>query len=93
MDELKVLLVSQKTVLTVDDLATYTGLAKQSIYKLTSKHLLPFSCPQGKVIYFEKAKIDKWLLKNPIAPIDQVDRFTINHVMNNQPKGGKSWMV
>ena len=91
MAELKKLLVSQKTVFNVDDFCTYTGLAKPTLYKLTSAHLIPFSCPQGKVIYFEKTKVDEWLLKNPILPIDDVDQRVINRTIDQPAKGGKSW--
>lgn len=91
MAELKRLLVSQKTVFTVDDFCTYTGMAKPTAYKLTSGHLIEFSCPQGKVIYFEKKKVDEWLLKNPILPIDDVNQRVINYTIDQPAKGVKLW--
>ena len=47
-------LLATKTVLTVDDVATLTGLSKSHIYKLTYSHQIPHYKPSGKQVYFEK---------------------------------------
>lgn len=58
------MLLSQKTVLNFDEVATYTGLSKSYLYKLTSSGGIPCYKPQGKHIYFNKTEIDNWLLQN-----------------------------
>jgi excisionase family DNA binding protein len=58
------LLLSQKVVLNFNEVATYTGLSKSYLYKLTSSAGIPCYKPQGKQIYFNKQEIDKWLLQN-----------------------------
>ena len=40
-------LLATKTVLTVDDVATLTGLSKSHIYKLTYSHQIPHYKPSG----------------------------------------------
>ena len=57
-------LLSQKTVLNFDEIATYTGLSKSHLYKLTSTGGIPCYKPSGKLIYFNKPEIDSWLLQN-----------------------------
>jgi excisionase family DNA binding protein len=58
------LLLSQKVVLNFNEVATYTGLSKSYLYKLTSSAGIPCYKPQGKQIYFNKQEIDQWLLQN-----------------------------
>ena len=61
---IETLLLSQKTVLNFDEVAAYTGLSKSYLYKLTCSGGIPCYKPNGKMIYFEKVSIDRWLLRN-----------------------------
>lgn len=70
---IETLLLSQKVVLNFDEAASYTGLSKSYLYKLTSTAGIPHFKPQGKHIYFNKAEIDQWLQRNPTKPLDQAD--------------------
>ncbi len=65
---IEVLLLSQKTVLNFDEAASYTGLSKSYLYKLTSAAQIPHFKPQGKHIYFNKTEVDQWLQRNPTKP-------------------------
>lgn len=58
------LLLSTKKVLNFDELVEYTGLSRSYLYKLTALAIIPHSKPTGKVLFFDKEKIDKWLLDN-----------------------------
>lgn len=50
----------------VDDLAKYTGLSKSKIYKLTHLKLIPTgNNPNIRQKFFDKDKIDAWLLGEP----------------------------
>jgi excisionase family DNA binding protein len=71
LEELKELMLSNKRILTVNDIVNYTSYSKSHIYKLTSKNKIPFSKPGGKAIFFDKKEIDRWLLKNKVSPIDE----------------------
>lgn len=50
-----------KEWLNLDDLSKYLGLAKVSIYKLTSAKKIPYYRPTGGHIMFRKSEIDKWV--------------------------------
>ncbi len=56
------LLSSQKTVLTMNDCAAYTGFQKDYLYKLTHAKSIPFYKPTGRKLFFKKSEIDAWLL-------------------------------
>ena len=58
MDKLNV------TVLTFEEGCAYMGYAKSTVYKFTMCGIIPFSKPRKK-IFFEKEKLDQWLLSNP----------------------------
>ncbi|WP_342085491.1 helix-turn-helix domain-containing protein [Dyadobacter sp. OTU695] len=56
-----------KKVLTVKEVALYTGLSAGHIRNLASKGKIPYSKPMGKILYFEREKLEKWLLGNPVT--------------------------
>lgn len=51
-------------VLTFEQGCKYLGYAKSYVYKLTSAGILPFSKPNGKSIFFEREKLEEWMLSN-----------------------------
>lgn len=64
LDRIEKLLVSNKTVLTFEEACDYTGISRSYLYKLTSSGDIPFSKPNGKIIFFSKEKLNVWLLQN-----------------------------
>ena len=58
------LLRDAKQVLTLEEAALFMGISKSSLYKMTHRHELPFFRPNGKLIYFEKTELLKWMRQN-----------------------------
>lgn len=58
------LLAANKEVLTLEEACDYTGIAQSYMYKLTAAEKIPHSKPLGKKIYFERRKLNSWLLEN-----------------------------
>jgi excisionase family DNA binding protein len=79
-------LIAQKTVLTFDEVVSFTGLSKSFMYKLTSASRIPHYKPHGKVIYFDRSQVEAWLLQNPIKTIDEIQKEGSSYVTRN--KGG-----
>ena len=78
--DIKVLLSHTKKVMNVEDLAQYTGLSKSKIYKLTHLKLIPTgNNPNIRQKFFDKDKIDAWLLGEP----DLSDEF-LEHQFNKK---------
>jgi len=73
LSHIEALLLSQKNVLTFDEVAEYTKLSKSYLYKLTSSGGIPCYKPNGKHIYFNKQEIDQWLLQNRKATTKEID--------------------
>ena len=70
--------LSQKTVLTLDEVAIYTGLSKLYLYKLTSRNDIPFYKPGGKKLVFKRSEIDLWLLRNRQSTNEELETEAIN---------------
>ncbi|MFC4221336.1 helix-turn-helix domain-containing protein [Flagellimonas marina] len=64
LDRIERLLASNKEVLTFEETCEYTGISRSYLYKLTAAREIPHSKPNGKMIFFEKKKLNEWLLQN-----------------------------
>lgn len=78
------LLLSQKTVLNFDEVSEFTGLSKSHLYKLTSAGRIPHYKPNGKYIFFDRVEIEKWLLRNRVKTIDEIDAEASTYVTLNK---------
>ena len=73
-------LTASKDVLTFAETASYTGLSKSYLYKLTSGGIVPHSKPNGKLIYFNRAEVDAWLMSKPIKTAEVINAEATNYV-------------
>ena len=69
---------SNNKVLTFEQGCKYLGYAKSYVYKLTSAGILPFSKPNNKSIFFEREKLENWMLSNAKTSLaeKQIDAAT-----------------
>ena len=84
------MILSQKNALTFDEGAIFTGISKSHLYKLTSAGIVPHYKPRGKMIYFDRAELESWLLQNRVATTNEIEakantyiatgRKGVNHV-------------
>lgn len=74
LTQIEKLLVGTKKVLTVEELTDYCGYSKSYIYKLVSRNQIPYSKPNGKTLFFEKVKIDQWLLRNSSKSEQEIEK-------------------
>lgn len=72
--------LSNKNTLTLDECAAYTGLSPSHIYKLTSAGEIPHYKPRGKMIYFNRAELDQWLLQNRVSTRVEIEQQAVDHM-------------
>jgi excisionase family DNA binding protein len=84
LDRIERLIISNKKVLTFDEACDYTGLSRSYLYKLTSSGVIPHSKPNGKVIFFDKEKLNKWLLKNARKSAGEIKEEALSYVIENK---------
>ena len=88
INNLEMNLLNQKTVLTFDEAARYSGLSRSYLYKLTSARRIPHYKPNGKMIYFNREELDNYLLRNQ-AEKEEIECQAATYVTLNKA-GGRS---
>lgn len=61
-----------KEVLTSDEAAKYMGVSKSYLYKLTMRQQIPHFKPMGKMCYFNRLELEKWLQSNKVATATEI---------------------
>lgn len=78
-----------KKVLTVSEACEYLGYKKSYLYKLTSGGIIPFSKPNGGTIFFEKAKLEEWMLSNPSSSFSYKKILASSYITSKSNKTAK----
>ncbi|MCH4830605.1 helix-turn-helix transcriptional regulator [Flavobacterium columnare] len=79
LKDIKTSLLLQKEVLTIEEVAIYTGYTIQYIYKLVHLGIIPFSKPNGKKLFFSKEKLIEWLKSNEIKSDFELEKEAENY--------------
>ncbi len=75
-------------VLTFEQGCQYLGYAKSYVYKLTSAGILPYSKPNNKSIFFDREKLEEWMLGNASKSLAERRIEAATFVTTNS-KGGQ----
>ena len=65
--------ISAKQILNVNEAAALTGLAKQTIYGLTSRREIPHF-KRGKAVKFRYDELQAWLLANRRKTVEEISK-------------------
>ena len=84
LNRIERLLIANKEVLTFDEASEYTGISRSYLYKLTAGNKIPYSKPNGKMIFFERKKINDWLLQNSRKSAHEIEQEALTHVLNGK---------
>ena len=80
---------SGKEVLTLQEAAQYMGIARSSLYKMTSSQTIPFYRPNGKLIFFEKDDILSWIRRNRVFSTEEIEEEARLHMQRLSIKNKK----
>ncbi len=84
LDRIERLLTANKEVLTFEETSEYTGISRSYLYKLTAAREIPHSKPNGKMLFFEKAKLNTWLLQNGRKSRSEIETEALNYTFKNK---------
>lgn len=84
LSSIEKMLLANKAVLSMTEVALYTGLSMSYLYKLTSTGGIPCYKPLGKHIYFKKDEIDQWLLSNRKTPSSEIEQQADTYITLNK---------
>jgi excisionase family DNA binding protein len=76
--------VLKKDVLNFNETCLYIDISASHLYKMTSQKLIPHFCPQGKKLYFKRAELDEWLLRNRKDSKDEIETTAANYILNHK---------
>lgn len=79
-------LFNAKEVMTLKEAAIFLGMTNSSLYKMTHNKVLPYYRPNGKMVYFEKSELLKWVRQAPVASATQIREQADNIIMNLSKK-------
>ena len=65
--------ISAKQILNVNEAAALTGLAKQTIYGMTSRREIPHF-KRGKAVKFRYDELQAWLLANRRKTVEEISK-------------------
>ena len=77
--------LQNKKILSFKEGCEFLGYAPSYVYKMTCLNILPFSKPNGKKIFFEREKLEAWMLRNAS---DGIAEREINAATYENTKGG-----
>ena len=66
--------LNTKEVLTSDEAASYMGVSKSYLYKLTMEKKIPHYKPMGKMVYFNRQELEHWLQANRVATDEELSQ-------------------
>lgn len=81
MTEQTNLATKPKQILTSAETAAFLGISLSYLEKLTSRRMIPYSKPGGKLRYFRLEDVIAWATRNRIATIDEINSEAQAHII------------
>lgn len=71
----------KKRYLSITEAAKISGVSKSFIQKLVASKQIPHSKPNGKLIFIHRRDLEKFLSKNYISSIDELESKTADYLL------------
>ncbi len=71
-EKLNLLAICNKTVLTLEEAALYTGFKISYLYKLTSTQELGHFKPNGKCVFVDRIELEAWLKRHRVRSHNEI---------------------
>lgn len=68
-----------REVLTIDEAAKYMGISKSYLYKLTMLRKIPCFKPNGKMFYYNRLELERWLQNNAMTTYEAIPSEALNY--------------
>ncbi len=79
--------MQERTLLTTEEAASYMGIKKSYLHKLMMKKDIPFFKPNGKLCYFDRQDLDKWMRRIRIASNQEIDSQAQGYILKKEMLG------
>lgn len=85
LERIEKAVLAQRKALNLKAACEYTGFSRSTLYKLTSAGLIPYSKPNGKNLFFDRERLDAWLLSNQNMSAVEKDALAATYVSSRKP--------
>jgi len=75
-----------KDLMTLQEVADYTGLKMGYLYQLTSKRKISSYKPMGKKLYFKKTEVDEFFFTNKRKSLAELEQEAINYSLTSKKR-------
>lgn len=86
IQQLEKSLYQAKNILSFEEACAFLNFSKSYLYKLTSTCAIPHFKPSGKMVYFEREELEKWLRQNPVKTKDQIEMEASSYILKKKNK-------
>ena len=84
LDEIKrATILGSKDVLNISECSMLTGFSTKTLYKYTSKRIIPYS-KHGKNVFFSKKQIENWLMSFSIPTEKELGSLATTYVATHK---------
>lgn len=77
-------IIPVKRVMSLSEIAEFTGVSESQIYKLTAAKKIPFSRPFGRAMYFDRLEVEEWLLSFRIQTEKDTQREANSQILKRR---------
>ena len=77
----------QNPFLDISEAANFLKIARQTLYGLTSKRLIPF-IKKGKRIYFKQLEIENWLMDGRKDTKEEISKVGLDRIQRKDHQNG-----
>ena len=79
--------MESKKVLTFEEAASYMGMSKSCLYKMTSQKIVPHYKPNGKLIFFDREELENYLLSVRVKPQIEIEEAASTYLVPRKHGG------
>jgi len=80
LDDLKRVMLVQKSVLSISEASEYTGYSMSFLYKLTHFKKIAFYKPNGRKVFFERDVLDAYLRQGLVETSEQIEQKLMSNI-------------
>lgn len=72
-----------KEIFSLEEACLFLSISKSKMYKMTSANKITFYKPEGKALYFRKADLEAFMLRNKITSNDDLGQQAAKMSLNS----------
>jgi len=84
--EVKKSILFRKRFYTMNEASIVAGVSLSFVQKLVASNLIAHSRPNGKLVFIKRRDLEKFLMKNYVHSIDEIDTVVANTLVKIKSK-------